>query len=647
MRDVHTMHLMHAMKNKYGSVTQTNAQSYAEICVRKSQHLPCTINHKIQCLYQEPTDKNCFYWTMMIALGRLPPGFSNESKDLYTSEIAKQEIQRMRINVTEWWCNRPDAERYHPARRWMVTLEQYYKRYCKEVAQKIATEMNVKDLVRYIRPRVQDTQTMREEEAIGVRFRQLYDELTRLVTAQGYDEQYEVSFKGQCYFVLDQWSKQLRPYGVGPTCAENDGNNDELSGGSTVVDDEIVLKEIFATVVFSHMQGTFVTLKSFKDHEYRYDEAKFDSIKRMNVGTHDEEAIAVAAIFKKIIIELFMYDACSMWDDDQSDNNDNEWTRIDRTLVKLYGTKKNPCEITYMRWKKARRFADNGAILVATTACHIEPVCSITGPQYLPDRYIRAIRRLGCILRSTSRFGDALALACGLMPAGFQYCCDELTSKTTLVCNQLIRRSVQWWKKQEDQYIASMHARRPLRFVYDINQTLVPKRPQDVELSPNLRLDMRTLYCDTKLGAWETAYALSHVLEKRIFVVRGLDNITGYGGTSVVSKAEWTDVVDALRLGTGVCCFTPATQDDDNFDVTHVIVPLYTFRGGGDATKNQHIPFREEGGARIQKEYRCACAMYALDNESNFLPTLGDHVVPLTLSQADSLLTLSAFWVRS
>ena len=59
----------------------------------------------------------------------------------------------------------------------------------------------------------------------------------------------------------------------------------------------------------------------------------------------------------------------------------------------------------------------------------------------------------------------------------------------------------------------------------------------------------------------------------------------------MLARVKWTDVVTALRDGSGVCCFTAATSNDNNFDITHVAVPLSSepYRGGKKVYECQNI----------------------------------------------------------
>ena len=136
MRDDNAINPMH-LKQEFRATNSTKTSN--RLC--PARHLPCTINRVIQRLHQSEGDGNCFYWSIMIAMKLVPSGLSADSIELYESEAAKRQIQDMRTKMLTWWRNRP-LEQYKFGRRWMISLEDYYKRYAKETAQKIESDCN-------------------------------------------------------------------------------------------------------------------------------------------------------------------------------------------------------------------------------------------------------------------------------------------------------------------------------------------------------------------------------------------------------------------------------------------------------------------------------------------------------------------------
>ena len=58
-----------------------------------------------------------------------------------------------------------------------------------------------------------------------------------------------------------------------------------------------------------------------------------------------------------------------------------------------------------------------------------------------------------------------------------------------------------------------------------------------------------------------------------IFVVRDENNITFYGGNYIYGKTTSDYIMHALTEKQGLCCFIAKSNDENDFEVTHVIVP--------------------------------------------------------------------------
>ena len=643
MRDHNALNPMHIIMYKYRAVNK-RSRSNNDFEKYYRRHLPCILNRKIQYLYQEKNDRNCLFWTLMIALGRVPDGFSHESRDLYVSQAALNEIQTMRSMMVGWWRSRPDAELYSPKWRWMVTLKKYYCQVSTRAAREVATaaQRGETNYVTFIINELKLQHSNEIQEVVSRRLIELFRELHRAIVARGYRNDRDYDFRKAVHVLLDQWSNEVvTGNGTSSTGREDEGEIDET-----------LLRRTFAIIVLSKIEDEFANLRLF-ENGYRFHAAELDNMEQMNVDAKTEEFIAAAAVFQKpiVILDLFYVDD-DMW---HNEDLDKMHAGIEQIIVKVVGGfKEQPYILRDMEWKDARRLVEeNNAILIGMTQRHVEPTCVRTGPAYFPATHSSIICSLGYILRSTRNVGTeiakcswtsctvcdktvdksaqfsfmyALVLACRLIkqPA-FRYCCDTFKKCKDLwdSFSKLKVESIEWWLQQTNEVLVSIHKKCKLRFVYEVNASNTPKH-NDAILSETLRLSMRGLRSQ-KFVTWETAYALSNMLHKRIFVVRGLDNIRAYGSPEVNAKVEWENVIDDLRDGSGVCCFTSATSDNDNFDVTHVAVPLWTSekvsRGTGSST----------------------CSKHTLDCTTTMLSTSesgGDACIALTLEEADLLMCL-------
>lgn len=180
----------------------------------------------------------------------------------------------------------------------------------------------------------------------------------------------------------------------------------------------------------------------------------------------------------------------------------------------------------------------------------------------------------------------ALMLACEPKKSGFRYCCTPIYREEFVArCTQILQQYKEWISTPKN-YRTMLHAfysngTHKSDLVYKISNKL-NHNPKNVKLKDDLYFDKDTFdkIDSSKLfRKWESAVVLAYVLDKMIFVVRvvGHKNTSmGYGPPLYTFEAEWTDFVKSLKDGNGVCCFTRSTSEQDNndFDVTHVVLPL-------------------------------------------------------------------------
>jgi len=598
MRDRNALNPTYIITYKYRAGDRSNSTNNCQVVnVYCSRHLPCTLNRKIQRLYQQKEDKNCFYWTLMIALGRVPGGFTHESRELYTSPTGLAEIQRMRTMMVDWWRSCPEDVRHSSMWRWMVTFQKYCGRETMRVTQEVATSAQCGNM-KYVTCIIEKLNLLDSDEMkkdVSCRLPNLLEELRRGIVASMYTNERTYDFNYKAYTLLKEWSDEVVTGGGRPS----------TEGEEESEINEVLLRMAFAKLVLYVINHRFSKLTLFKNG-YRFDVEEFDRMEQMNVGVKIEEYISAAAVFNTIIVALMLEVSDRMW---YKEDPDKVHACIDQTIVQVFGSVEGrPFAIRIMEWKDARRLVEEkNAVLIARSTGHVQPTCARTCPAYLPETHSSTICSLGYVLRSTRNvraeiakctrtpcticdksvvrslqlpFLYALVLACRLLQPGFRYCCDKIVQCGDIWTwlDKLQKASVEWWEIQPREVVASIHENFNSRFVDEVNASNTFKDSDEaVLLSETPQLSMTDLNLQ-KLVTWETAYALSNVLQKRIFVVRGLDNIRAYGSPGVISNVEWENVVDALGDSTGVCCFTPATSDNDNFDVTHVAVPLWILR---------------------------------------------------------------------
>ena len=181
----------------------------------------------------------------------------------------------------------------------------------------------------------------------------------------------------------------------------------------------------------------------------------------------------------------------------------------------------------------------------------------------------------------------ALMLACEPKKSGFRYCCTPIYREEFVVwCTQILQQYKEWISTPKN-YRTMLHAfysngRHTSDLVYNKISNNLKHNTNNVKLKNDLYFDKDTFdkIDSSKLfRKWESAVVLAYVLDKMIFVVRVVghkNTIMGYGPPLYTFEAKWTDVVKSLKDGNGVCCFTRGTseQDDNDFDVTHVVLPL-------------------------------------------------------------------------
>ena len=139
-----------------------------------------------------------------------------------------------------------------------------------------------------------------------------------------------------------------------------------------------------------------------------------------------------------------------------------------------------------------------------------------------------------------------------------------------------------------------MHKKVGFRFVVNMSACTVSDTERYIPLNEIFAMDLTILDSLNNFKMWESVVGAANELQKIIFVVRGSGehDITGYGGNLVRFTASWADVMSALQDKSGVCCFTAASTDVDDFEVTHVVVPVCqkTFMyGGGDTQQTEQI----------------------------------------------------------
>jgi hypothetical protein len=559
------------------------------------RHMPCTIGCRIRCLWQRPEDANCFFWSMIIALKiPLPSGVSYDRVEMNESPEVTELIQKMRNQIVDWWYARPELL-YDPLWRWMYkNPASFDKRESLRVVENIATA-TASNNQKYIDSIIssEDLRRLpRVKTVIAHLIKRTCDELKTLSPLIPFPT----------FTCLSQWSKRYEATPKNNKRLKNDlsrrlGTNEET--GDDVPDS---FKYVFAELVKQELQRerkSYVRKIRMSGRVSYFDSTELESIRNMDVGVRDTEGmIAMAAIHAKIIILLQIGTA----------ENDE--------YIEAYGMcPSEPDMMKYIEWSDAKELVQaRRAILLLRTPGHFEPMCPVDAPQYLSMKRLNAIHRSGHtlrLLRDIDVVVDASELvAFALMVATAEEirehtprCCQHFSAdKAQQWLRNFCARCIRWWNEAENAaQIVSMHKKFGCRFVVQKEIPLslrfvVEDDKEYVRLTDGFALETLKLdECNFK--TWESVVGAANVVAKVIFVIRGANSITGYGGPSVMFKASWKQAMDALDDETGVCFFAGAsTTDEHDFEITHVVAPFWQH--------SQHAANVESGSKRTRRSER-------------------------------------------
>ena len=579
-----------APQQRNSEVSQTDSKDI--IHNNPSIHGLCTIGRIGRKLHN--TDVNCFYWSMIIALDRFQGRYSYEQIETIRPSYALKEILRLRIEIFNWWNAQMQIDKirrkvYAPERNYMVNMPTYVILETMPTCMNIAADRNVDaPHIKFI------IDTLHLKDSIASRI-YLVHQISKLMNitlpTEVFSNKDQDEFKCgeqavKYYECLMSWHAKW------PASVRNKTNRLLID---EVEDD--MLKGIISKFIYHAIQNQFYTLpeRTLDDKlvEFRFYKEEFHSILDMDAGTCNDEYIAIAAIHKVVIFCL------SYTETELLERELQELIRLnDPKCIKAFGlSHDDPFETRMVKWSEARpyllknRAIATGKIVTDGVAHHVSPVSTICPPIYVTNEQLRDIEENGrYFLRSlcnAANYGKdvpaflyALMLACAPMPRGFRYCCTILhETYVEKWLNHIASQYLQWWKNPSSvvkiELIIRLHTTSALpTFVYS---TRTPNA-NDIVIDTQSRI-----YIDTqKLDAitmpelcqkWVNAVVFAHILGKTIFVVRGTANITAYSESEIRYNATWEDVMSSLRKKEGVCFFTRESTDENDFDVTHVVLP--------------------------------------------------------------------------
>jgi len=619
-------------------------------------HELCDMNYTVRIVNN--SDDSCFYWSLILALQLLPPGSSYDQIELNPASETLQLIRDIRQNIFDWWRAQKPVHLYHPKRSWMVSVYTYMQ----YAAMNIVLQMRqdnflIEEVCRYAEKL---GIILSNDEATNIAFVQrIQTAINDTLEMEIADNTLHIDMMTNSrekrlvyYEYLRNWRKQCPM--------------DDQQRHVEVIDDDR-LKSIVENIIWLKANCQFSQLR-IREYGNRRSEGKirfyadiFNFILDLTEGAFDDEYIAIAALYHKklFFIPQADYPKHNKIHRDYLRFNSDKWVRAFGTSVT------NPFFITYVAWVNAKSALQNGtAIAVTDVGCdngvrHTDAVCKIEMPSYILPEQLRVIEDTGYILRSLCNltiekgyFMYALMLACEPMKPEFRYCCTPI-----------YRHEFNSWYEREmkayDDWLASPNNFQTIIDAFYNDETrrsnFVYEGRDDEEyngnpnLTGNLYLDQNRLMqlkfplcCDM----WESAIVFSYILKRNIFVVRGQDRITRYGPPSLptfpthVCRAEWIHVIEDLKKNECVCCFTRGTWDkgDDDFDVTHVILPSSSSRKRAllPGTSRLISPRLRGTGDNVEKEKEkgeCMCHM-----ERTNCSRKSSRVI--SLAEAERLMTL-------
>lgn len=621
------------------------------------RHAPCRIDYNVRHLNQREKDQNCFYWTMIIALKLLPPDESYDEVEERVPQCAITLMRQMRKQIVEWWYAHPDIL-YKRDRRWMSSLDKYFEQNSMHAVMQIIEETNngsvehVDKMIKYLLEHdshsnkkvcLQFTPPSNDE-----RERMSHLIQTVLPTSLPDDRrpEYEANRK-KCSQILTHWRNDAKYLNLNLNFNVNNS-------------DTVELKHALFWLVRSKMRRDFEQLEYSDCDRIRFNKVLLDEIETTNVGALTEEYIAVAAIYTKPIVELNINQdrrppLMNLPKRKLSADEPTTYQLVEARWVTVYGTRtQQPDHVEQLTWSSARQLVLEGrGVVVLALTNHVDPVCPRNYPSYLTTERRTEVERMGYVVRNLRyleweeyRLAYALALTCTEMPRHFRQCCSQVSvEKMEKWIEHLKLRCIEWWCSLDRKEVVDIHRAFGLKFVRkrerviraiirnDDNNHLDINDNDYLDINDDGYLDIdRATIESLTFADWETVLALSNVVNKYIFIFRGADDLTRYGGPLRRVDSSWTEVIQAIPSDNAVCCFASG-----GFVITHVVVHsrgsyYQMFRGAGTISR----PSRNQP-CIVDESLDYDQSPQGSSSRLSTTTTACKQTFPLNLRQADTL----------